>query len=1267
MTPSPFSRSCERERVTPCHHRMNVFSTFLRAFALCAALAESSFAAAPAMAPATSSVTPKEALPPGAKILSLEIAPAAVKLHGCFDAVQLLVTAKLANGDTVDVTRLATFSVAPLVGTPITPAAITPAGQIAPLANGKTSLTATIAGKSTQAALEVVGYDPHAKVDFIRDVNPVLAQLGCSAGACHGAKDGKAGFKLSLRGYDPLFDVRSLVDDHAGRRMNFASPDDSLMLLKATGAVPHEGGQRTKFDDKYYRIMRAWIADGAKLDLATPRVARIEVTPQNPVLQAIGAKQQMRIIATYADGRQRDVTAEGFIESGNQDVALTERGGLVSTLRRGEAPVLARYEGAYAATTITVMGDRSGFAWSEPEKWNKVDGFTAAKWQRMKILPSGLCTDDEFLRRVYLDLTGLPPTATEVREFLGDARATRVKRDAVIERLIGSPDYVDHWSNKWADLLQVNRKFLGEEGAKGFRDWIRHEIDTNTPYDQFAKKILTATGSNRENPAASYYKVLRTPTETMENTTHLFLATRFNCNKCHDHPFERWTQDQYYQMSAFFARVDLKKDPAAGNKTIAGTAVEGAKPLYEIAYDKDEGEVTHDRTGQVTPPDFPYAAKVVASIVGGASRPNSSLPSTPAIENPAAAAPTRREALAGWMTSPDNRYFALSYVNRMWGYLLGVGLIDPLDDIRAGNPPSNPELLAWLTQEFVQSGFNVRHLQRTIVQSRTYQLSLATHKWNADDRTNYSHAMARRLPAEVLFDAVLRVTGSVPNFPGVKAGTRAAQLPDSAIDVPSGFLASLGRPVRESACECERSGDLGLGSIMALLAGPAVSTAINDPKNELARLAIATTDNRALIDEIFLRTLNRHATPKEIDSTLASWKTIRSQDTQLAAALTEREVWWTPLYAKKQQERDLAITAATAAVAARTVEVAPQAAAAAQKRDEKIAAETAALAGYESTLAAKLPAWESTLEAARLGTAWAPLEVTKATANNLNKLTKLPDGSYLASGPAANFVSYDVAAETKLAGITGILLEVLPHESLPAFGPGRAAGNFVLTEFSLKWSEKAGKRNGVEAPFKDARADFSQAKFDVKTAIDGKADGARDGWGVSKKFGEPHYARFSLGEPIGSADGATLNFLFQQQFRESFSIGRFRLWATTSTSPLELGLPADVIAALKIPAAERTADHTATLVAYHRTTDAGLLKHQQALYTAQLPVPEDPKLKELKAALTAAEQPVALDPKLAQLRTDAALSTTQLANPRLTGAQDLAWAIINNPSFLFNR
>src|SRR5688500_4395396 len=347
---------------------------------LCAALFATNLFAATALNPAMALTIP-ESLPEDAKVMALEVTPAAVKLHGCYDSTQLIVTAKLSNGEQVDVTRLATFKLSKKIGE------VAPTGRVDPLGNGKGSLTISLAGKSTKEPVEVVEFDPNQKVDFLRDVNPVIALLGCSAGACHGAKDGKAGFKLSLRGYDPTFDVRSLVDDHAGRRVNFASPDDSLMLLKATGAVPHEGGQRTKFDDKYYRILRAWIADGGKLDLNTPRVTAIEVAPQNPVLQTIGSKQQMRIIATYADGRQRDVTAEGFIESGNTDVVAAERSGLISTLRRGEAPILARYEGNYAATTVTVMGDRTGFAWQEPEKWNRVDEFTAAKWRRMKILP----------------------------------------------------------------------------------------------------------------------------------------------------------------------------------------------------------------------------------------------------------------------------------------------------------------------------------------------------------------------------------------------------------------------------------------------------------------------------------------------------------------------------------------------------------------------------------------------------------------------------------------------------------------------------------------------------------------------------------------------------------------------------------------------------------------------------------------------------------------------------------------------------------------
>jgi len=396
--------------------------------------------------------------------------------------------------------------------------------------------------------------------------------------------------------------------------------------------------------------------------------------PANLVVPLIGGKQQLRVLATDASGEVRDVTREAFLETGNMEVVVANKSGLMTALRRGEAPILARYEGAYASTTLTVMGDRGGFVWSQPPTYGRIDELVAAKWKRMKILPSGLCSDADFIRRVTLDLAGLPPTAEDTRAFLADPRESRAKRESLVDRLIGSPDYVEYWTNKWADLLQVNRKFLDVDGAAALRNWIRGQVAANTPYDAFARSIITASGSNKDNPPAAYFKVLREPTAMMENTTQLFLAVRFNCNKCHDHPFERWTQDQYYQTAAFFAQVGLKADPASGGRMVGGTDVESPKPLYEMVADTGSGEVVHDRTKKVTAPKLPF---------------------TCAYKKPPANAP-RRVELAAWLTSSDNPYFARSYVNRLWGYLFGVGIIEPVDDIRAGNPPSNPELLDYL-------------------------------------------------------------------------------------------------------------------------------------------------------------------------------------------------------------------------------------------------------------------------------------------------------------------------------------------------------------------------------------------------------------------------------------------------------------------------------------------------------------------------------------------------------------------------------------------
>ncbi len=1195
-------------------------------------------AAAPSGATAAMSDADKEALPKGAKVVALEVQPAIVKLGSRNDYAQLLVTAKLASGDTADVTRLVNFKL------PSAIAEVSAKGHLRPVKNGSAKLQVSLAGSSVTVPVEIAGLTPEYRVDFIRDVNPVLARLGCNAGTCHGAKDGKNGFKLSLRGYDPVYDVRAFVDDLASRRVNVASPDDSLMLLKATAAVPHEGGQRTKIDEKYYQMLRAWIADGAKLNEKSPHVAKIEISPKDPVVQEIGSRQQMRVVATYTDGKTRDVTAEAFVESGNGDVATADGTGIVSVIRRGEAPILARYEGAYAATTVTVMGDRSGFVWKDQPANNRIDELVAAKWKRMKILPSELCNDTDFIRRIYLDLTGLPPSPEEVRGFVADTRDTRAKRDEVVDKLIGSSDYVDHWANKWADLLQVNRKFLGEEGAKLFRDWIRNEVQTNTPYNQFARKILTASGSNRENPAASYFKVLRTPAETMENTTHLFLATRFNCNKCHDHPFERWTQNQYYETAAFFAQVDLKKDPEAGDKKIGGTAVEGAKPLYEIAYDKTEGEVKHDRTGKVAPPEFPFAAK---------------------FDLKDKEKPTRRERLAAWMTSEDNRYFAMSYVNRVWGYLMGVGVIEPLDDIRAGNPPTNPELLDHLTQEFIRSGFNVRQLMQVICKSRSYQLTLATHQWNQDDKINYSHATARRLPAEVLFDSVMRVTGSESRLPGSKPGTRAQQLPDSGGDLPSGFLANLGRPARESSCECERSNDIRLGSIMSLLSGPTVSEAINDPKNEIARLAASVPDDRKLVGELFVRILNRAATETEIKSALQSMGLIEKEDQQMKADLVVLEKKMAPVISEQERQRLAAIDKAKTELAGYEKEIEPTVTQAEKERKDKIAAAEKALKDQEQALAAKSSDWEKSLGSNRLATAWIPVQAKDVKGRTGVKLEKQKDGTILASGPKIQ-TDYTITAETDLENITGVMLEVLPHESLPDFGPGRDKGDFLLSEISLNWSGK-GKAKGKAAKFIDARADYTQKEFDVKQAIDGKAEsGVRSGWRIGgTPAGQPHWATFKLEKPIGGK-GTGLTFKLEQNYRDGLSIGRFRLWVTTANDPLEQGLPADVLDILKRDAASRTKEQAEVLAAYQRGQEKDFITKQQTLFTARQPLPVDPKLVGLRDSVTKASEPIQIDSKLVQFRLDAIASAKQLENKRLTGAQDLAWALINNPAFLFN-
>lgn len=1098
---------------------------------------------------AMGSAPAQETLPASAKIVKLEATPSAIELKSPFDYRQLRIDATLDTGDVIDVARMASIKAPEKI------VKISANGFVRPTADGTGELTISVGGKSIKAPITVSGQKAAYPVSFVRDVMPAMSRLGCNAGTCHGSLEGKNGFKLSLRGYDPMFDHRALTDDLEGRRFNRAAPERSLMLMKPAGAVPHVGGVVWQPGDLSYEMVKTWIADGVKLDLNAPRVASLEVLPKERILPALARKQQMVVMATYTDGSVRDVTAEAFLESSNTEVATVDRSGLVSSVveknvvRRGESTILARYEGAYSASKLIIMGDRSGFQWNNPETFNWVDDLIYDKLKKVKVLPSDLCTDAEFIRRVSIDLTGLPPQPEDVRAFLDDKRPTRVKRDELVDRFIGSEAFIEQWTNKWADMLQVNRKFLGDVGAKALRDYIRNAVATNMPYDKFAYEILTAKGSNAQTGPASYYKVLRTPDAAMENTTHLFLAIRFNCNKCHDHPFERWTQDQYYNLASYFAQVNRTRDPKfPGN--IGGSAVEGALPLVEIITDGNSGEVKHERTGETAKATFPYAHK---------DMPPTDLP--------------RRVQLAKWITSKDNPYFAKSYVNRVWSYLLGVGIIEPIDDIRAGNPPSNPALLDRLSKEFIDGGFDVRKLMQTICKSRTYQLSIKTNSWNDGDEINYSHALARRLPAEALYDAIYRVTGSTSKIPGLPPGARAAQVLDGSVDLPSGFLELFGKPLRESACECERSSGLMLGPVLNLINGPIVADAIKDPNNRLNKLAASVKDDGKFVEEVYLAALSRLPTPKELELGLRALKDAADDYKALAADF--------------------------------------------QKRQD-------ALKTYETQLDARQPAWEKQIGNAPKWEVLSP-DPKRTLAKNRKgtTITIEKDNSLFVKGDNPTPETYTVEATTKLTRITAIRLEVLPDDRLPGKGPGRSPnGNFVLNEFKLT-AEPLGMAAKPVALTK-AQATFSQPMYAVAGAIDGNLT---TGWAIFGGTGKAQTAMFECKEPAVGEVGLKLTILMEQQFAgKEHNLGKFRLSVTGDSVPrLSDELPKELADLLGTPLDKRTPAQKAKLLQMHRA--------------------QDPEYQRLQAALTSVPLP---------------------ADTRVLGGQDLMWALINNPAFLFN-
>jgi hypothetical protein len=666
------------------------------------------------------------------------------------------------------------------------------------------------------------------QVTFLRDVAPILNKVGCTSGTCHGAAKGKNGFKLSLRGYDPQFDYEALLYDLSGRRFNRADPAKSLMLAKPSQEVAHGGGQRFDKDSDYYKTIYSWISQGVPFgNPDKDTVADLQVEPKEILMPKPGEALTAKVIARFKDGLTRDVTREAVIESNVPDVARVGAAGEVKGERTGEATLLVRYQGKYAAVPVTVLNPKPGFVWSSLPQYNYIDQKVDAKLQHLKIQASPVVDDATFLRRASLDLTGQIPTTDAVLAFLADPAPSRQKRSKMVDRLIASPAYVDRWTVKWGDLLQSSRKYLGDKGVYALREWIHDSIAANKPYDKMVHELLTARGSSYDDPAANFFRVTRDAKPTMEKTTQVFLGVRMVCAQCHDHPFERWTQNQYYQMSAFFSAVGLRAGYEVGE---------------EIVFDQRSGyDMKHPKDGHVVQPEFLLASTRPIAV--------------PTDER-------RRDALADWIASRDNPFFAKAIANRVWSYFFGKGIIDPVDDIRASNPPSNPALLDALTKDVIDHNFDLQYLMRTIVNSRTYQASIEVNEWNAGDRDNFSHAFPRRLAAEQLMDAVSAAAGVRPNFPETPEDTSASQLVDPHIG-KEGFLDVFGRPLRESACECERRSDFSLPQALNLVNGTTISDAVADPKGRVAGLVLSGKGDTAVVDDLYLASLGRLPSAQE--------------------------------------------------------------------------------------------------------------------------------------------------------------------------------------------------------------------------------------------------------------------------------------------------------------------------------------------------------------------------------------------------------------------
>ncbi len=778
------------------------------------------------------------ALPKASEIQTLVAYPAKIALKGGDDAQQLVLTAGLVGGRLQDLSSDVKYEVAnPKI------ARVSTTGRVLPLANGDTEITASFGDRVVKIPVHAEAIGVSLPINFANQIVPIFTKLGCNSGGCHGKASGQNGFKLSLLGFEPEVDYNALVKEDRGRRTFPAAPDHSLLLLKPTGQIAHGGGKRLDISSDEYKLIRRWIAAGMpKGKPEDPVVTSITIYPDHRLLTRHN-KQQFAVYAHYNNGAVEDVTRRAQYESNDKEVAEVDSAGLVHTLAMsGEAAIMARYQGHVATFRATVPIGAQVPAYQFPYQ-TVVDQATHTKWQQLGLVPSDLCTDAQFIRRASLDITGTLPAPAQVAAFEADKDPH--KRAKLVDTLLETPEYSYYFANKWADILRVKRRGQPNRayGTFSFHHWIQEAIAQDKPYDQFVRAILAASGDEFTNPPTVWYKELQNPEQFVDDTAQVFLGQRLACAQCHHHPYEKWSQDDYWGLAAFFGRLGRKNVPLVGG-------FQNQPDQIVAVFSRPNGGVINKRTGQ---------AAVIKPLDGAPMEIASD-------EDP-------RQKLVDWMVDAKNPFFARAVANRYWAHFFGRGIVDPLDDMRVTNPPSNPELLDALAKDLIEHKYSLKELIKTICKSRTYQLSSIPNDFNKHDKQTYARYYPKRMSAEVLFDAVCQVTDSPTPFGGLPQDRhsphRAIMLPDESF--ASYFLDVFGRPQRISACECERVSEANLAQALHLLNSDEVQNKLSRGGGRADKLA-GDKDKRSdaeKVEELFMWAFGHKPTPDQLNTALA--------------------------------------------------------------------------------------------------------------------------------------------------------------------------------------------------------------------------------------------------------------------------------------------------------------------------------------------------------------------------------------------------------------